>query len=125
MKLLIFERIPGRVLYFLFGLGAMSPTKREWLWKEKRVFFMTPQVLQNDLARGSCIPRDIVCLVFDEAHRALGSHAYSQVLLFNLSFDVVLLFNFSFDVVEFEALSLIWSFFLSILGYQRNTWLPF
>lgn len=57
----------------------MAPNKREALWREKRVFFMTPQVLQNDLARGSCLPKDIVCLVFDEAHRALGSYSYSQV----------------------------------------------
>ena len=63
----------------LWLLGAMAPNKREKLWKEKRVFFMTPQVLQNDLAKGSCSPKDIVCLVFDEAHRALGDHSYSQV----------------------------------------------
>ena len=60
----------------------MIATKREVYWKSRRVFFMTPQVLQNDLARGSCYPNDIVCLVFDEAHRALGHHAYSQVIDF-------------------------------------------
>eukprot|EP00111_Clytia_hemisphaerica_P002682 TCONS_00007586-protein len=60
--------------------GNIAPTKREIEWKNKRVFFMTPQVLQNDLARGSCNAADIVCLVFDEAHKALGSHAYSQVI---------------------------------------------
>lgn len=57
----------------------MAPVKRESMWKTKRVFFLTPQVLQNDLARGSCDPDNVVLLVFDEAHKALGNHAYCQV----------------------------------------------
>ena len=57
----------------------MAPPKRELEWREKRVFFLTPQVIQNDLSRGSCPADSIVCLVVDEAHRALGNHAYSQV----------------------------------------------
>nr|XP_047132068.1 Fanconi anemia group M protein isoform X3 [Hydra vulgaris] len=60
--------------------GIMAPVKRELLWKTKRVFFLTPQVFQNDLGRGSCFAPDVVCLVFDEAHRALGNHAYCQVV---------------------------------------------
>ncbi len=57
----------------------MAPVKREHAWKEKRVFFLTPQVFQNDLSRGSCRADDVVCLVFDEAHKALGNHSYCQV----------------------------------------------
>ena len=60
--------------------GNMAPTKREHAWKEKRVFFLTPQVFQNDLSRGSCRADDVVCLVFDEAHKALGNHSYCQVV---------------------------------------------
>lgn len=59
----------------------MPPVKRKQCWKEKRVFFLTPQVLQNDLSRGSCCAKDVVCLVFDEAHKALGNHSYCQVCI--------------------------------------------
>lgn len=55
---------------------------REIIWKEKRVFFTTPQVVENDLKRGVLDPKDIVCLVIDEAHRATGSYAYSNVVQF-------------------------------------------
>ena len=57
----------------------MNPDKRRHVWQSKRVFFITPQVLQNDLNRDTCCAKDIVCLVVDEAHRALGNHAYCQV----------------------------------------------
>ena len=43
------------------------------------MFFLTPQVLQNDLSRGSCTADQVVLLVIDEAHKALGNHAYCQV----------------------------------------------
>lgn len=49
-------------------------------WQKKIVFFLTPQVMQNDLARGSCPANDVTCIVFDEAHKALGNHAYCQVI---------------------------------------------
>jgi Fanconi anemia group M protein len=60
--------------------GSLNPEKREVFWHEERVFFLTPQVLQNDLARGTCHALQIVCLVFDEAHKAVGNHAYCQVV---------------------------------------------
>jgi Fanconi anemia group M protein len=59
--------------------GQMQPVRRENEWLSKRVFFLTPQVVQNDLGRGSCPASDIVCVVVDEAHRALGNHSYTQV----------------------------------------------
>ena len=59
--------------------GNMAPSKRQSLWQSRRVFFLTPQVLQNDLNRGSCKAEEVVLLVADEAHKALGNHAYCQV----------------------------------------------
>lgn len=35
----------------------------------------------NDLSRGTCPAVEIKCLVIDEAHKALGNHAYCQVIL--------------------------------------------
>ena len=60
--------------------GAMQPSERKRCWKEKRVFFLTPQVLMNDLSRSAIPAEHIKCVVVDEAHKALGNHAYCQVV---------------------------------------------
>ena len=60
--------------------GSKNPDARKRLWRSKRAFFVTPQTLQNDLGRGTCPAKAIVCLVLDEAHRALGNHAYCKVV---------------------------------------------
>mgnify|MGYP005991312009 CR=1 FL=1 len=60
--------------------GTVAAAKRETFWKAKRVFFCTPQTLSNDLSSGRCDPREIVCLVVDEAHRATGQYAYTTVV---------------------------------------------
>jgi len=38
--------------------------------------------MQNDLSRGTCPVKDVMCVVFDEAHKALGNYAYCQVRQF-------------------------------------------
>ncbi|RDB29658.1 ATP-dependent DNA helicase mph1 [Hypsizygus marmoreus] len=62
--------------------GQVTTSIRGRTWKEKRVFYMTPQTLVNDLIKDNCDPRDIVLLVIDEAHRATGDYAYNQVVRF-------------------------------------------
>jgi ERCC4-related helicase len=49
--------------------GSVGKSKRRDLWKTKRVFFCTPQILQNDFASGLVGAEDFVCVVLDEAHR--------------------------------------------------------
>ncbi|XP_018841125.2 DEAD-box ATP-dependent RNA helicase FANCM isoform X2 [Juglans regia] len=56
--------------------GQISPAKRACFWKTKRVFFVTPQVLEKDIQSGTCLVKYLVCLVIDEAHRALGNYSY-------------------------------------------------
>ncbi|RCV37375.1 hypothetical protein SETIT_8G057700v2, partial [Setaria italica] len=56
--------------------GNKNPSSRSVHWKSKRVFFVTPQILQNDIKSGICMVKQIVCLVIDEAHRASGNYAY-------------------------------------------------
>jgi len=56
--------------------GETPPQKRQLLWKQFTVAFMTPQVLQNDLLAGRYSLEDVSLLVFDEAHRAIGDYAY-------------------------------------------------
>jgi len=61
-------------------IGKKNPSSRSILWKSKRVFFLTPQILQNDMKSGICMAKQIVCLVIDEAHRASGNFAYCTAI---------------------------------------------
>ena len=58
--------------------GHVTPSNRLSLWKSKRVFFMTPQVLHNDIQKAICPTDFIVCVVVDESHRAQGKHSYCE-----------------------------------------------
>ncbi|CAH1126723.1 unnamed protein product [Ceutorhynchus assimilis] len=60
--------------------GAQISSSRSNIWMDKRIFFVTPQVLQNDLEKVAQLGPKIKCLVFDEAHKARGNHAYCQVI---------------------------------------------
>ena len=59
--------------------GSIKAVQRKVLWKERQLFFCTPQTFRNDIAKGYVDVRKIVCLVFDEAHRASGNYAYTVV----------------------------------------------
>ncbi|KAI0506100.1 hypothetical protein F5B22DRAFT_478512 [Xylaria bambusicola] len=62
--------------------GEVTPALRAEEWESKRVFFMTPQTLENDLSAGFADPKSIGLLVIDEAHRATGNYAYVKVVTF-------------------------------------------
>ncbi|KAI0842979.1 P-loop containing nucleoside triphosphate hydrolase protein [Hypoxylon sp. FL0890] len=62
--------------------GEISPGLRAEEWESKRVFFMTPQTLENDLSSGFADPKSIGLLVVDEAHRATGNYSYVKVVSF-------------------------------------------
>ncbi|CAM0135161.1 unnamed protein product [Umbelopsis sp. WA50703] len=57
--------------------GAMPAAKRKVLWNAKRMFFVTPQILQNDITEGVFPVEKLACLVVDEAHKATGGYAYA------------------------------------------------
>ncbi|EGX92108.1 helicase C-terminal domain protein [Cordyceps militaris CM01] len=59
--------------------GDIQPVLREEEWQKRRVFFMTPQTLLNDLSHGYADPKSICLIVIDEAHRAVGEYAYAKV----------------------------------------------
>ncbi|NWW97224.1 FANCM protein, partial [Rhynochetos jubatus] len=67
------------VVMYNFYRGTQALSRRE-LWNTKRVLFLTPQIMVNDLSRGTCPAVEIKCVVIDEAHKALGNHAYCQVV---------------------------------------------
>ena len=52
--------------------GDIPPALRSDEWEKRRVFFMTPQTLLNDLSHGYADPKSICLMVIDEAHRAVG-----------------------------------------------------
>ena len=67
--------------------GETPPVLREDEWESRRLFFMTPQTLMNDLSKGYADPKSIVLLVIDEAHRATGDYAYVKVVEFMRRFS--------------------------------------
>ena len=62
--------------------GTTSAAKRETYWREKRVIFATPQVIDNDLHNHLVNAKSIRCIVIDEAHRAQGSYSYVNIVKF-------------------------------------------
>lgn len=56
--------------------GETRPEKRYEYWEEKRVFFATPQVVENDLIAGEVPTSDFATVIFDECHRATGEYSY-------------------------------------------------
>ncbi|KAK3675702.1 3'-5' DNA helicase [Recurvomyces mirabilis] len=77
--------------------GETTPGARAEEWLEKRLFFMTPQTVINDLKTGICDPKKVVLVVVDEAHKATGSYAYTEVITF------LRRFNSSFRVLALTA----------------------
>jgi len=56
--------------------GEVSPEKRKETWERARIIVSTPQVIENDILTGRISLEDVILLVFDEAHRAVGNYAY-------------------------------------------------
>ena len=69
--------------------GAINQNKRRQAWIEKRVIFATPQTFQKDL-QNDCVPFGLIkCVVIDEAHKALGKHAYCEVFFVNYTIRIM------------------------------------
>ncbi len=60
--------------------GEISPEERRLWWNSEnvRIFFATPEVVKNDLDFGLNLS-DFCLLVFDEAHKARKSYAYTTI----------------------------------------------
>ncbi|KAL9646847.1 hypothetical protein ABK040_013707 [Willaertia magna] len=59
--------------------GKVNSKQRVKLWKEKRVFFCTPQIVQKDLDKRICPAKEIVLIVVDEAHKATKNYSFVTV----------------------------------------------
>lgn len=58
--------------------GGVDISRRRAAYAGRRVFFLTPQTLENDLRKGLIKAEDISCMVVDEAHHATGKYAYVE-----------------------------------------------
>ncbi|KDE55728.1 DEAD/DEAH box helicase [Methanoculleus sp. MH98A] len=61
---------------FAMFTGDNSPEERARAWEACRICFATPQVIKNDCLAGRYSLADVVLLVVDECHRAVGNYAY-------------------------------------------------
>ena len=59
--------------------GLTSPEIRDELWRRYKVIFSTPQTVRNDLLTMKTSLKDYSLVVFDEAHRAVGSYPYVYI----------------------------------------------
>jgi ERCC4-related helicase len=74
--------------------GSVPSSKREALWKERRVFFTTPHVVVNDISNGICDANQFTCMVFDEAHKATANYPYTLLVMTSfLFFSILTFFN--------------------------------
>ena len=64
---------PSSVVVFT---GSISAKKRSSLWNDALIVVATPQVIENDLLAGRISLEDVVLVVFDECHRAVGNYSY-------------------------------------------------
>ncbi len=59
--------------------GESPPEKRIQSWSQSRIVVSTPQVIENDLLSRRIDLEDVSLVIFDEAHRAVGSYAYVYI----------------------------------------------
>ncbi len=59
--------------------GGTVPDKRVDVWNRNTVIVSTPQVIANDLDKGRYGLGDVGVVVYDEAHRGVGSYSYVRV----------------------------------------------
>lgn len=59
--------------------GQNPVAKRPDIWGSSRVIVATPQVVRNDVVRGTLDLSECSLLVIDEAHHSTGNHAMAQV----------------------------------------------
>ena len=59
--------------------GSIDWKRRQKRWDSAEIIVATPQVIRNDVQRGSIDLKDVSVLVVDEAHHSKGRHAVAEV----------------------------------------------
>ncbi len=73
------QLIPSHEEEITLFTGSVAPSKRESLWREKRIIVATPQGVENDVINRKAKLENISLIVFDEAHRATGDYSYVYI----------------------------------------------
>ena len=58
---------------------TLPPAKREKVFLDASIAFLTPQILQNDIISKKINLNEVSLIIFDEAHRAVGDYAYTFI----------------------------------------------
>jgi ERCC4-related helicase len=69
-----FLHVDSSVMHIM--TGSTRPAQRYEKWEDGKVFFGTPQVVENDLISGEVPTEEFSLVIFDEAHRASGEYSY-------------------------------------------------
>ncbi len=72
-----FLQLPEEKLVLL--TGRVTGTRRAYEYHRGQIIFSTPQVIANDLEFGRSSLEDVILVVFDEAHKARKSYAYTKI----------------------------------------------
>ncbi|MCS4540198.1 MAG: DEAD/DEAH box helicase [Thaumarchaeota archaeon] len=59
--------------------GESNPEHRAYDWERSRFIFATPQTIRNDVRAGRTNLKDVVLMVFDEAHRCVRDYSYTEL----------------------------------------------
>ena len=68
--------LPENVVLFT---GNTNPGKRESMYEKAQLIISTPQVIENDLLGKKINLEKVSCIIFDEAHRAIGNYSYVYI----------------------------------------------
>lgn len=72
-----FLQLPEEKLVLL--TGRVNGTRRAYEYHRGQIIFSTPQVIANDLDFGRSSLEGVILVVFDEAHKARKSYAYTKI----------------------------------------------
>ncbi len=59
--------------------GLVAPSERAALWQKSKIFFATPQTVENDIISGKINLAEVSLLCVDECHRATGNYSYVHI----------------------------------------------
>jgi Fanconi anemia group M protein len=64
---------------FVVLTGTTTPKERAYLWDGAKLIFATPQTVYNDVRSQRVSLKDVVLVVFDEAHRCVKDYSYTSL----------------------------------------------